>query len=348
MAHFILPLAVVVLVAIAGVAYMVLTHAQTTTVEATIGAPAGDCIQASTSGQATVAKCNGATNQRWELTAQTINNKSLGSTTYCLTATSTASRAAVVSEPCNTAVAGQAWVRPTFAAGAGTMEDVYAFQHGGTKMCLVNPTTVASPQALPLVITGCDTTATNYADQNFEPGTYPPATSKPTPPKPPAPAPTGNVAILNAAKTYAGAPYAAAGPHSQGSYTAFANGCGKTASAIRATIGKASTKSKCAVDCSGLVSAAVDLAYGQNFGWTVGGGRMNGGGSGNWKAVGIGNAQQGDIVTTSSEHVEIFVSRDSKTGLVHTYGAHHSGTVVSPDQAGAGYYVQAWRWEGPK
>jgi hypothetical protein len=102
--------------------------------------------------------------------------------------------------------------------------------------------------------------------------------------------------------------------------------------------------SPCAVDCSSLVSLAVDDAFGQKFMWNV---ADIVSGNPNWKRVSLSQAQPGDVATISSEHVEIFVRYDAKKDKVYTFGAHQTGTQTGGSSAGSGYYDSFWHYVGP-
>jgi hypothetical protein len=102
--------------------------------------------------------------------------------------------------------------------------------------------------------------------------------------------------------------------------------------------------SPCAVDCSSLVSLAVDDAFGQNFMWTVGTIVSS---NPNWKRVNLDEAQPGDIATVGDHHVEILVSHSATT--ITTFGAHQTGTQTgeSTVRAASGYYDSYWHYIGP-
>lgn len=166
---------------------------------------------------------------------------------------------------------------------------------------------------------------------------------------------TGDAKILAAAECYKGIFYQwGGGPHGDGGYTAFRQGCPLTASSKEYSLQNAAQRTsiadpgKCATDCSGLVSASVDQAFGLNLGWSIQGtmvGSVPKTGGSYWKPISMDNLQPGDIVTTS-EHVEIV--RSESNGWIHTFGSHQTGEKTGDSQATiGGYYTAAYRWNGP-
>lgn len=146
-------------------------------------------------------------------------------------------------------------------------------------------------------------------------------------------------AIINAAAKYTGVPYVyGGGPHGPNELSAFLSKCTPSALAAKSV--------NCGTDCSGFVSVAIDLVYGVNLGWTVdaNNGLMDGGsGTGYWQAVSMSKLQPGDIVTRP-DHVEFFVSYGAN-GSLNTFGAHETGTTIGEVNAGAGYYTQAFQFK---
>lgn len=160
-------------------------------------------------------------------------------------------------------------------------------------------------------------------------------------------------AILNAAERWQGIWYKFGGAHAEGPTNFFQN-CPDPSNPPKnppnESGGDAGNPNACAVDCSSLVSLAVDMAYGQKFMWIVDettGLMEDSKVSPDWKSVPITQAVPGDIVTRPG-HVEIFISYNAKQGTVDTFGAHHTGTIVSErTDVGASYYTQAFEYVGP-
>jgi len=113
--------------------------------------------------------------------------------------------------------------------------------------------------------------------------------------------------------------------------------------------GQHGNPSPCAVDCSGLVSMAVDSAFNQTYDWTV----ADITNSPQWQKItnvttasDMSQAQPGDALTVGTDHVELFVSYTG--GTLTTFGAHHTGTEdgdtspLSPT-----YYDAIYRYIGP-
>lgn len=164
---------------------------------------------------------------------------------------------------------------------------------------------------------------------------------------------TGNAKILCSAKKYQGIYYLFGGAHA--GRTAFVTACTPAALA-GATDSKSpyysttANPGPCATDCSGLVSMAVDDAFGQTFDWSVseGDGTMQGSGAEFWKEVPLTQVQPGDIVTMhtgNDGHVEIVDHYDGTT--LYTFGSHYTGVTTGPTTAGLSYYSRAFRWSGP-
>lgn len=158
-------------------------------------------------------------------------------------------------------------------------------------------------------------------------------------------APSASAKILCEAQKYKGIWYQLDGGH-QG-YDAYKRGCpDPTHPANNQASGSGGPNngnpSPCAVDCSSLVSLAVDDAFGQKFNWVVAdivGDRAH------WQKIDLSKAQPGDVVTVDTEHVEIFVSLSGKT--IHTFGAHHTGTQTGQTQASSDYYNGVYHYIGP-
>ncbi|GEM_PF-4677378 len=158
---------------------------------------------------------------------------------------------------------------------------------------------------------------------------------------------TGNKRILCAAQKYQGIYYTMnGGPHSAGAYTAFRKKC--PIDSIPAAVQKstAANPGPCTTDCSGLVSAAVDEVFGQNFGWVVHTLEVD---TANWKHLdSIAVAQPGDVVVIHAEHIEIVDHADAAAGIVYTFGSHHTGSQTGPTHSKFSYYAAgAFRYIGP-
>ncbi len=175
---------------------------------------------------------------------------------------------------------------------------------------------------------------------------------------------TGTAKILAAARCYTGIYYEWAGGH-QG-YDNFKKGCPNPLSPPNNQphggpingdpSGLSGNPSPCGLDCSGLVSIAVDDAYNKKYQWIVGVGTpfstsvtgMSGSGLADsyWKSVPVAQAKPGDIVTQVNEHVEIVVSVSGNT--LTTFGAHQTGEKIGEVKSGIGDWSGgAWRWTGP-
>ena len=163
---------------------------------------------------------------------------------------------------------------------------------------------------------------------------------------------SGTEKILCAAKAYEGIYYEYGGGH-QG-YSAFKSGCPDPSNPPNNQpsggpvngdpAGLSGNPSPCGLDCSSLVSVAVDDAFGQSYMWTVAG-SMQGAGADKWHSVPMSQAKAGDIVT-SSGHVEI-VDHVSG-GTVYTFGAHNTGEKIGGTSFDTSYFTGgAWRWAGP-
>jgi hypothetical protein len=158
---------------------------------------------------------------------------------------------------------------------------------------------------------------------------------------------TGDAKILCEAEQFAGAYYLwGGGPHGQGGYTAFAANC----PANRVVQLSQGTKGvgPCSADCSGLVSAAVDMAFNQNLGWVVStAGIMEGTDANDWVKVPIANAQPGDIVTLDDATGHVEVVDHVQDGTVYTFGTRQTGTPASASQGPVSGWTFAFHWNGP-
>jgi hypothetical protein len=166
----------------------------------------------------------------------------------------------------------------------------------------------------------------------------------------------GDAKIICAAQPYSGIWYEWGGGH-QG-YAAYKAGCpnpanppdnqptGGSGIAAGDPGGNSGNPSPCAVDCSALVSMAVDDAFNQAYSWSVEDYAMQGSGAQYWKSIPLSSVQPGDIVTLD-EHVEIVDHYDSSSGIIYTFGAHQSLTQVSEVSAPLSSWNDAYQWTGP-
>jgi hypothetical protein len=166
---------------------------------------------------------------------------------------------------------------------------------------------------------------------------------------------TGDAKILCIAKEWNGVYYEFGGGHEYG-FTKFNQMCPDPSQAPDNTQfggpsldrGRSGNPSPCAVDCSSLVSFAVDKAFGLNDMWTVlPNGVISGSDSNLWKKVPISQAQPGDVVTLSDAtgHIEVVdhVSGDT----VYTFGARETGTKDSAiSQPASAWTGGAFEWTG--
>lgn len=153
---------------------------------------------------------------------------------------------------------------------------------------------------------------------------------------------TDTTKILCEAQKYAGIWYDFGGGHA--GRTAYVQGCpNPTTPPDNQPSGgpNGGNPSPCALDCSSLVSMAVDDAFGTTFDWTVADIVAD---HKHWQQINLQQAQPGDVVTVGIEHIEIFVSYDAGSKTIHTFGAHHTGTKVGPSQADQGYYDGVYRY----
>lgn len=160
---------------------------------------------------------------------------------------------------------------------------------------------------------------------------------------------TGTAAILCAAQKYAGIWYEYGAGHA--GRAAYVQGCQDPSNPLDNQAhgkiggdGSDGNPSPCAVDCSSLVSMAVDDAFNQSFDWDVASLEAD---HANWKKIDLSQAQPGDVVTYETEHIEIFVSRNASSGVVTTFGAHYTGTQTGQVDNQPGYFDAAYRYIGP-
>lgn len=153
---------------------------------------------------------------------------------------------------------------------------------------------------------------------------------------------SGNAAILCEAKKYEGIFYLFGGGHE--AYSTFRQICPEASIPAAAAASTEADPGPCATDCSGLISVAVDAAFGLSYTWSIDG-TMVGSGSQYWQSIPIDQAKAGDIVTTS-EHVEIVDHIQGDT--VYTFGSHETGTKTGQVTTSKGYWTSgAYHWTGP-
>ena len=187
---------------------------------------------------------------------------------------------------------------------------------------------------------------------------------------------TGDALILCAALRYNGIYYRYAGGH--GGRAAFVASCPNPSSPPSyppnvpygsklnppISVPNDGNPNACATDCSGLVSMAVDDAFNQQYDWVVSdivsnGNLPNGAAGKVWaKVPSYAQAQPGDVVTRHTvnpdgsidDHVEIFVSYNSSSGIVTTFGSHTTGqaTGTAPPTPGSYYNTGIYHYIGPQ
>lgn len=153
---------------------------------------------------------------------------------------------------------------------------------------------------------------------------------------------TGNAVILCQAEQYIGIYYELGGGHD---YDNFIKQCPASALSAAASSSTASVPGPCATDCSGLVSVAVDGAFGQTFSWDVAGIETD---TTDWQSIPISSVQPGDVVTVGSDtHVEIVDHYDSSSGILYTFGSHAPGQTTSGISSSPSNWTGAYRYIGP-
>jgi hypothetical protein len=163
---------------------------------------------------------------------------------------------------------------------------------------------------------------------------------------------TGDPKILCEAEQYNGIYYEYGGGHS--GYSSFIANCPDPSNPPNNQpnggpvngdpSGLSGNLSPCGLDCSGLVSIAVDEAFNQTYMWTVDHYAMQGSGSQYWKQIPVYQATTGDIVTLD-EHVEIV---DHISGSsIYTFGAHYTGTKIGEVSSPVTSWGDAYKWIGP-
>jgi hypothetical protein len=153
---------------------------------------------------------------------------------------------------------------------------------------------------------------------------------------------TGNAVILCEAEQYNGIYYFSGGGHG---YNNFIKQCPASVLSGAASSSTSASPGPCATDCSGLVSVAVDGAFGQTFSWDVGGIETA---TADWKPISITSVQPGDVVTVGSDtHVEIVDHYDSSSGTLYTFGSHAPGQTTGKVSSTTSYWTGAYRYIGP-
>lgn len=154
---------------------------------------------------------------------------------------------------------------------------------------------------------------------------------------------TGDAIILCEAKQYNGIYYESGGGHG---YASFIQNCPASALPTAASTSTPSNPGPCATDCSGLVSVAVDSAFGQNFSWDVG--ELEGDKT-DWKPIPITSVQPGDVVTVGTDtHVEIVDHYDPSSGILYTFGSHKPGQTTSGIATSPSNWSGAYTYIGPQ
>jgi hypothetical protein len=141
---------------------------------------------------------------------------------------------------------------------------------------------------------------------------------------------TGDSKILCEAEQWKGIYYFYGGGHD--SLSDFVKACPNLANppdnqahGRLASDGYSGNPSPCAVDCSGLVDIATDMAF-SGEGVSMDGDKVAGiQQNPYWKRISMSSVQPGDIVTEASEHTEIVDSYTPGSDTIMTFGAHETG-----------------------
>jgi beta-N-acetylhexosaminidase len=159
---------------------------------------------------------------------------------------------------------------------------------------------------------------------------------------------SGNAKILCEAKKYAGIYYEWSGGH-QG-YAAFKKACTDPSNPPNNQAhggpvngdpgGLSGNPSPCGLDCSGLVSVAVDDAFKQSFMWTTTDIASD---SANWKQIPLNQVQPGDAFEPDSGHV-VLVDHVSG-GQIISFESKETGVKIGPGSWPLS--GQAFRYVGP-
>ena len=163
---------------------------------------------------------------------------------------------------------------------------------------------------------------------------------------------TGDTKILCEAEPYAGVYYRWGGGH--GAYNTFVAGCPNPSNPPNnqphgsppdpTDNNQSGNPSPCATDCSGLVSIAVDAAFGQNFSWSVGSLESD---TTNWQPIQEAEVRPGDVVVKAAEHIEIVDHYDASTGSLYTFGSHDTGTMTGEITTRLSDWTGAYTYIGP-
>jgi hypothetical protein len=164
---------------------------------------------------------------------------------------------------------------------------------------------------------------------------------------------SGDAKILCAAEPYAGIYYEYGGGHE--SYSTFIANCPDPSNPPDNVpnggpingdpAGLSGSPGPCAMDCSGLVSIAVDAAFNQNFSWSVATLEAD---TANWQQVDEASVQPGDVVVIGTDHVEIVDHYDSSSGTLYTFGSHETGTQIGEVTSTLADWTSAYRYIGPE
>jgi hypothetical protein len=163
-------------------------------------------------------------------------------------------------------------------------------------------------------------------------------------------------AILCEAELWNGVYYEFGGGHELSGYKEFADKCpdpsnppdNQAHGGPSIDGGLSGNPSPCGVDCSTLVSFALDAALNQNYIWSVSSSAiMEGSGAQYWKQVPISGAQPGDIVTLVDATGHVEVVDHVSGGTIYTMGARETGTKDSVVSNPISMWKYAWKWTGP-
>lgn len=140
----------------------------------------------------------------------------------------------------------------------------------------------------------------------------------------------GDAKILCAAEKYQGIYYEYGGGH-QG-YAAFKADCPDPSNPPDnqptggpANGDKSGNPSPCGLDCSGLVSVAVDDAFGTSLMQST---TAEAADSADWQHISLSQVQPGDLIQPDPGHVEIVDHVAGNT--VYTFGSHYTGVTIGP------------------
>lgn len=152
--------------------------------------------------------------------------------------------------------------------------------------------------------------------------------------------------IYSEALAFSGDWYAWGGGHQ--SYADFWQSCPNPSAGSASR--QADAKSSCFVDCSGLVTQVIDKVTGQNYQWSAGDDVLyaqNTASEGKWTPISLSQVQHGDILVTDG-HVEFYDSGSGSDGNwsnINSWGALETGTRVGEHSASWWGSMQAYRFE---